>query len=236
MAHSHVYQFDKLGDEGDEVSSTDYPNFGATGDLPPAFFRAKPLENLVLVDEPESLAPIIDARVANFLGDDTPQILTSSGRGGRSTMRITRHGLEVEEMVSSPLGFAPTGIWATKLKADDEFDSYIVLSAPNATYVLSIGESIEQVADSNFVETSRTLAVQQLGQDSVVQVHTNGFVRLRSDGRKEPWPEPGTSISIAAATTNRRQIVLATRTGELVYFEVRQLCPFLADYRGVMPA
>jgi splicing factor 3B subunit 3 len=132
-------------------------------------------------------------------------------------------------MVSSPLGFTPTGIWATKLKADDEYDAYIVLSAPNATYVLSIGESIEQVADSNFVETSRTLAVQQLGQDSVVQVHTGGFVRLRADGRREPWPEPGSAIAIAAATTNKRQIVLATRVGELVYFEVRSLlvalCP-----------
>ena len=215
-----VFQFDKLGEDGYEISSADQPNFGAGVDAPPAFFRARPLENLILVDEIDSLAPITDGRVVNVLGTDAPQIITASGRGARSSMRMIRHGLEVEELVGSPLGFAPTGIWATKLKAEDEYDAYIVLSAASATYVLSIGESIEQVQDTGLEENARTLGVQQLGEDSIVQVHTAGFVRLRGDGRREPWPEAPQRVSLACATTNRRQIVLATNAGELIYFAV----------------
>ena len=52
-----------------------------------------------------------------------------------------------------------------------------------------------------------------------MQVHTGGLIRLRADGRKEPWPE-NARVSIAAAAMNKRQIVLATTQGELIYFEV----------------
>lgn len=102
----------------------------------------------------------------------------------------------------------------------DEFDAYIVLSAPTSTYVLSIGESIDQVTDSGLVENARTLGVQQMGEDSFVQVHTSGFLRVRSGGKKEPWPDANSRISVAASAMNQRQIVLATTSGELIYFEV----------------
>jgi splicing factor 3B subunit 3 len=240
---SQVYQFNKLGDEGDEVSSTDYPNFGAAlEDLPPAFFRPHGLENLVLVDELDALSPITDSKVANVLGTDAPQIFATCGRGARSSVKMLRHGLEVDEMVSSPLGFQPNGVWAVKLKEDgewfdflrsapgwslmnktpstDPFDAYIVLSAANATYVLSIGESIEQVADSGLIDSARTVAIAQVGVDSILQAHTSGLLRIRSDGRKETWPEAPQTISVAAAAINKRQAVLATTSGELVYFEI----------------
>jgi len=102
----------------------------------------------------------------------------------------------------------------------DPFDAYIVLSAPSSTYVLSIGESIDQVTDSGLVENARTLGIQQMGEDSFVQVHTSGFLRIRSGGRKEPWPDTSQRISLAVCAMNKRQIVLATTSGELAYFEV----------------
>lgn len=121
FGNQYLYQFEKLGDDDDEqeFSSADYPDFGAgTEALPLATFRPRPLENLVLADEIESLAPIIDAKVANFLGEDTPQIYTACGRGARSSVRILRQGLEVVEAVSSELPGAPINVWTTKLKAD----------------------------------------------------------------------------------------------------------------------
>lgn len=115
---SQLYQFDKLGEDGDEISSTSYPENGATAlDLPPSFFSARPLENLMLVDEMDSLAPIIDAKVANVLQNDSPQIYTACGSRARSSLRMMQHGLEVEELVSAPLPFEPNGVWATKLTA-----------------------------------------------------------------------------------------------------------------------
>lgn len=75
---------------------------------------------MVLADELDSLSPIIDAKVANFLREDTPQIYAACGRGARSTVRILRQGLEVVEAVSSELPGAPIDVWTVKLKSDGE--------------------------------------------------------------------------------------------------------------------
>jgi splicing factor 3B subunit 3 len=85
--------------------------------LPPAFFRPRALDNLALADEIASLNPILDARVANLLpNSDTPQIFAACGRGARSTLRMLRHGLDVEETVSSDLPGIPNAVWTVKLR------------------------------------------------------------------------------------------------------------------------
>ena len=125
-----------------------------TAPLPCAYFRPRPLDNLTLVDELDSLCPIIDSKVMNMLpNSDTPQLFAAWGRGARSTFRTLRHGLEVEEVVSSDLPGIPNAVWTTKLKEDgehtyaiaftssdhgllDPYDSYIILSFVNGTLVL----------------------------------------------------------------------------------------------------
>lgn len=90
--------------------------------LPHAFFRLHPLDNLVVADELESLDPILDSKVMNLLpNSDTPQIFSACGRGARSTFRTLRHGLEVEESVSSDLPGIPNAVWTTKRTEDGEF-------------------------------------------------------------------------------------------------------------------
>lgn len=56
----------------------------------------------------------------------------------------------------------------------DEYDAYIIVSFVNATLVLSIGETVEEVTDSGFLGTTPTLSCSQLGDDALVQV--TGFV------------------------------------------------------------
>lgn len=56
----------------------------------------------------------------------------------------------------------------------DEFDAYIIVSFVNATLVLSIGETVEEVTDSGFLGTTPTLSCSLLGEDALVQV--KGFV------------------------------------------------------------
>lgn len=127
---SYLYQFQKLGDDDDEpeFSSTSYPSFGMADPstpLPHAFFRPRALENLVVADEIESLDPILDSKVLNVLpNSDTPQIFTACGRGARSTLRTLRHGLEVEESVSSDLPGIPNAVWTTKRKEDGNVDFF----------------------------------------------------------------------------------------------------------------
>lgn len=204
--------------------------------LPRAHFRPRPLENLALADEIESLNPILDAKVLNLLpNSDSPQIFTLNGRGSRSKLRTLRHGLEVEETVSSDLPGIPNAVWTVKVRSDGEFslyvcqgqsnilletyDSYIILSFVNGTLVLSIGENIEEVQDTGFLSSAPTLAVQQIGDDALLQVHPQGIRHVLADRRVNEWRVPS-GKSIVAATTNKRQVVVALNSAELVYFEL----------------
>lgn len=52
----------------------------------------------------------------------------------------------------------------------DELDAYIVVSFVNATLVLSIGDTVEEVMDSGFVGTTPTLSASAVGDDALLQV------------------------------------------------------------------
>ncbi|KAF8070070.1 CPSF A subunit region-domain-containing protein [Lyophyllum atratum] len=225
FGNHYLYQFQKLGDDDEEpeFSSTSYPSFGMadpTSPLPHAYFRPRPLENLVVADEIESLDPILDSKVLNVLpNSDAPQIFAACGRGARSTFRTLRHGLEVEESVSSDLPGIPNAVWTTKRREDDAYDSYIILSFVNGTLVLSIGETIEEVQDTGFLSSAPTLAVQQIGADALLQVHPQGIRHVLADRRVNEWRVPD-GKTIVSATTNKRQVVVALSSAELVYFEL----------------
>jgi splicing factor 3B subunit 3 len=99
------------------------------------------------------------------------------------------------------------------------FDSYIILSFVNGTLVLSIGETIEEVQDTGFLSSAPTLAVQQIGADALLQVHPHGIRHVLADRRVNEWRVPE-GKSIVCAATNKRQVVVALSSAELVYFEL----------------
>ena len=73
-------------------------------------------------------------------------------------------------MAVSELPGNPNAVWTVKKRSDDEFDAYIIVSFVNATLVLSIGETVEEVTDSGFLGTTPTLSCAQIGDDALVQV------------------------------------------------------------------
>jgi splicing factor 3B subunit 3 len=73
----------------------------------------------------------------------------------------------------------------------DPYMSYIVISFINATLVLSIGETVVEVNDSGILESTPTLSVSLLGDNSLLQVHANGLRHIRSDKRFNEWKPPG---------------------------------------------
>lgn len=89
----------------------------------------------------------------------------------------------------------------------------------NGTLVLSIGETIEEVQDTGFLSSAATLAVQQIGQTALLQVHPQGIRHVLADRRVNEWRVPS-GRTIVAATTNKRQVVVALSSAELVYFEL----------------
>ncbi|KAJ5814595.1 nuclear mRNA splicing factor [Penicillium riverlandense] len=214
------YQFEKLGDDDQEIEFSS-ESFSADPSIPcdPVYFRPRGAENLNLVESLNSLTPLIDSKIANLTEEDAPQIYSVCGTGARSSFRSLKHGLEVTEIVESELPSVPSAVWTTKLTRSDEFDAYIILSFANGTLVLSIGETVEEVTDTGFLSTAPTLAVQQLGEDSLIQVHPRGIRHILADRRVNEWPAPQ-HRTIVAAATNERQVAVALSSGEIVYFEM----------------
>ena len=216
----HFYQFEKLGDDDNEAEfdSDSFPA-DAMEEYTPVYFHPRAAENVNLVDRIDSMNPIMDAKVLNLTEDDAPQIYSICGTGARSTFRTVKHGLEVNDIVDSDLPSVPSAVWTTKITREDEYDAYIVLSFTNGTLVLSIGETVEEVTDTGFLSSAPTLAVQQLGDDALIQVHPRGIRHIRADRRVNEWPVPQ-HRSIVAASTNERQVAVALSSGEIVYFEM----------------
>ena len=216
----HFYQFEKLGDDDNETEfdSDAFPT-DSSEPYEPVYFHPRAAENVNLVESVESLNPIVDCRVANLTEEDAPQIYLACGSGARSSFRTLKHGLEVNDIVDSDLPSVPSAVWTTKITRADDFDAYIVLSFTNGTLVLSIGETVEEVTDTGFLSSAPTLAVQQLGEDALIQVHPRGIRHIRADGKVNEWPVPQ-HRTIVAATTNERQVAVALSSGEIVYFEM----------------
>ncbi|KIE02860.1 Pre-mRNA-splicing factor rse-1, partial [Metarhizium majus ARSEF 297] len=213
------YQFEKLGDDDEELefSSDDFP-VDPQASYDPVYFHPRPAENLALVESIPSMNPLLDCQVANLTGEDAPQIYTVCGNGARSTFRMLRHGLEVNEIVASELPGIPSAVWTLKLNRGEQYDAYIVLSFTNGTLVLSIGETVEEVSDSGFSTSVPTLAARLLGDDGLIQVHPKGIRHIRN-GKVNEWDAPQ-HRSIVAASTNAHQVAIALSSGEIVYFEM----------------
>lgn len=216
----HFYQFEKLGDD-DEETEFSSENYSAdhSDPVPAVYFHTRPSENVNLVESINSMNPLMDCKITNLTDDDAPQLYTICGAGARSSFRTLKHGLEVTEIVESELPSVPSAVWTTKLTRDDKYDAYIILSFSNWTLVLSIGETVEEVTDTGFLSSAPTLAVQQLGEDALIQVHPKGIRHIHADQRVNEWPAPQ-HRSIVAAATNERQVAVALSSGEIVYFEM----------------
>ncbi len=189
-------------------------------------FSTRKLTNLVLVDELSSLAPITDMYIGDLVNEEeTPQIYTLCGRGNRSSLRILRHGLAMTEMAVSELPGNPTAVWCIKNEQEDDVDKYIVVSFINATLVLSIGESVEEVLDSGFTGDVCTLNVVLLQDDTILQVHSNGIRHIQKSNSNNinksvtEWKAPGKK-RIEKCAVNTRQVVIALAGGEVIYFEL----------------
>ncbi|KAJ6801697.1 splicing factor 3B subunit 3-like [Iris pallida] len=228
-----LYQFQAIGD-GEDVEASSLTLMETEEGFQPVFFQPRGLKNLVRIDHIESLMPIMDMRIANLFEEETPQIYTLCGRGPRSSLRILRPGLAITEMAVSKLPGLPNAVWTVKKNVNDEFDAYIIVSLLNVTLVLSIGETVEEVQDSGFLDSTPSLAVSLLGEDSLMQVHPNGIRHIREDGRINEWKTPGKK-TIVKVGSNRLQVVIALSGGELIYFEMDMTGQLMEVEKHEMP-
>eukprot|EP00049_Salpingoeca_infusionum_P019072 m.360060 g.360060 ORF g.360060 m.360060 type:complete len:1203 (-) comp18864_c0_seq1:145-3753(-) len=209
-----LYQVAELGDNEDEPSwvSTD-----PVEEIP--YFTPRDLLNLVPIDELENLSSCLGCEIADVQQEQSPQLYTICGRGARSSLRVLKHGLEVNEIAVSELPGNPSAVWSLKRHIDDDGDKYIVLSFTDKSLVLGIGETVEEVKDSGFLDSVPTMSASRIGDDSLLQIHPEGVRHIAFDGRVNEWKSPGKSV-ITLCAVNERQVAIALSTNELVYFQL----------------
>ena len=78
---------------------------------------------------------------------------------------------------------------------------------------------MEEVTDSGFLDTSPTLQVGLMWDNSMLQVHSGGIRHIRPGKLNNEWKTPGKRI-VQIAAVNSRQAAVALSGGEIMYFEI----------------
>lgn len=169
------------------------------------------LFNLAIVDELESIHPIIDSQLIHT-DEETPLIAIIGGRGPSSRLSITRYGLQVTELAVTDLPNDALGVWT--LRKDSLYESFIIVSFSTTTIVLQVSDTVEQVSDTLFIQDTRTLYAGQMIDGSFVQIFPRGLRHIKTDGRLSEWKCPNT---VTMADCNSTQLVLVFGSS-IVYF------------------
>jgi splicing factor 3B subunit 3 len=237
-----LYQFERIDIESPLKSTSDdakkaflgesnssnvsFFNTANAAEIAPKFTPTV-LKNLRKITSMDSAAPMTGVLVGELAGNEvSPQIYTLNGRGPSSCLRIMRHGAAVTELAVSELPGIPGGIFTIADNSEESFsknvksDRYIVVSFADATLVLSVGETVEEVGkESGFLTNAPTLACSALGKDGgLCQVHPAG-VRHIHRGKAKQWHCPGLK-RIEYASANESQVLIALAGGEVIYFEI----------------
>lgn len=220
----HLYQFERIDlPEAPTSSSIERPSdlsTAAATKIAPVFDPTilKNLRRIFTLDNPSPSTAVMVGELAG--GEVSPQIYTLTGRGPHSALRIARHGASVTELAVSELPGVPGAIFTIAGPQGTKNDQYIVVSFADATLVLSVGETVEEVGkESGFVTNAPTLACSALGKDgAMVQVHPSG-VRQIQNGQAKQWHCPGLK-RIECASVNESQVIIALAGGEVIYFEL----------------
>lgn len=208
--NSLFYQFEKLGDAGTLKSSRTEPDLNEAHS-----FEPQGLRNLALVDIMECLAPVTDCAVLQT--KRATQLVALS----HQHVKKLEYGIATSELVSSPLPLASTRIFSTSKQVSKNDDYLVLTSAPeNRTLVLSIGEVVEEVAESGFVLDEQTLAVCQVGASSIVQVHRKGIRHIRHADQSVATTDWAADALVVHASANSTQVVVALENRQICYFEV----------------
>ncbi|OEH79966.1 splicing factor 3b subunit 3 [Cyclospora cayetanensis] len=217
FGNHQLYQFTGIGtDESDPRCASSHP----LGPDAVIAFKPRALKNLALADELPSLSPVTDMHVLDAQGTGTPQLYLLCGRGSRSTLRVLQHGLAVEELADNELPGRPRAVWTLKESNESLYDAYILVSFEGSSLVLQIGETVEEVADSQFVTNATTLHASLLANDSFVQVLETEVRHMQSGGGGvSVWRPPG-GRRIKVASANERQLALGLSGGDVVLFEL----------------
>ncbi|DBA79836.1 TPA: hypothetical protein ACH3X2_007673 [Trebouxia sp. C0005] len=183
---------------------------------------AQPSNFVEVMDVWTNLGPIIDLAVVDLERQGQGQVVTCSGKGPDSSLRIVRNGIGMIEQAAVELA-GIKGIWNLQKSSSDKFDTYLVLAFVGETRILEINadDELDEAEIDGFDAEQQTLYCGNMVGDQMVQV-TSAGVRLlaaQTGALHHEWlPPSGLQINIASASPS--QLLVATGQGNIAYLEV----------------
>lgn len=225
-----LYQIQSLGGEEDSeqliYDSDDFEQgpIDAVSDAV-VYFQVRELSNLAPIDELVNIAPVVsvnapgeDTLVPSMPHDVKSGLYVLSGRGHRSACRFIRWGRGYSELAATELPGNPTGVWALHESDSDVFHKYIVVTFINATLVLEVQDSVEEASDTGFLTETQTIAVHQMRDGFVAQIHAQGFALINL-ARRQSSSELLAKVVVSSAS-NSAELLLLLADGTLAHYEL----------------
>ncbi|KAI7852107.1 mono-functional DNA-alkylating methyl methanesulfonate N-term-domain-containing protein [Circinella umbellata] len=193
--------------------------------------RRSPERNVIeVIEEFQNIGPITDFCIADLDKQGQDQLITCSGVGRDSSLRIIRNGVGLNELATIEIA-GVKGIWALRPSFDSRHDDMLVFSFINQTKILQLrGDEMTELSTySGFALNRQTLAVGNAIGNRVIQV-TDYSVRLMICGMENhllhEWIPPTSSSQqqeqqITVASINPSQCVISTGHGQLYAFQIQ---------------
>lgn len=213
-SNSALYQFISIGDN----DNTPYTTSTQTNLVQ---YNVRKLTNLMLVDELSSISPLLQCKLLqpHSSTGNTTHLYSAVGTADRSTLRDLQYGLLMNELAVSELPGVPTNVFTIKNNYSDDYIQYIIVSFINATIVLSVSDSVEEITTSGIANDINTLHIYTLVNNTMVQIHSSGLYIISNGTRTSEWQSPNKK-NIVCCTANGRQVAVGLTGGELIYFEL----------------
>ena len=186
-----------------------------------------------LLDTIPNSGAYTDMLVEDVAGIDLSQVYLLCGRGPSAALKVVRPGAGAKVFASSQLPAAwgaVAGIWALRAtqslqssqpsSSSSAIDTHILISYASKTVCLAIqGDTVATAEGTKFLLSSRTLGAVVLDDGSVLQTHTRGLRHISAAGAVSDWTAPDMKY-VDKSSANSRQVLLALKGGELIYFEM----------------
>lgn len=166
-----------------------------------------------------NLAPIVDFQVVDLDRQGQGQVVTCSGNYKDGSLRIIRSGIGIHEEATAEIP-GIKGLWPLRQSFESSESSYLVMSFIGDLRVMGIEEDVLGEIEIESLQTdAQTLCIKNTVGDMFVQVTEEGLRLIECNSHKlaDEWK---TDQVITVASANPTQVVIATKGGHLIYFEL----------------
>ncbi|KAI9495111.1 mono-functional DNA-alkylating methyl methanesulfonate N-term-domain-containing protein [Zychaea mexicana] len=183
--------------------------------------RRSPERDVIeVIEEFPNIGPITDFCIADLDKQGQDQLITCSGVGRDSSLRIIRNGVGLNELATIEIS-GVKGIWGLRPSHDD----MLVFSFISQTRILQLrGDEMRELSTySGFALDRQTLAAGTVIGNRVIQV-TDYSVRLMGCGMDSPLLDewiPSDMSQITVASVNPSQCVVSTGYGRLYALQIQ---------------